>query len=417
MFLKKSICVCVAMFANAAMAQAVVATEHQWTDDIVGSHFFQVGVDAWRINTSAAEDTTENMNSLSRLQLANSYPVWSNYKDVSPWLRFDGSLRVGQDTLFTLKYRSDQSTGSRLDEASVDRAFHNFGAKLGVVDPKISWCRTYDVDSPWIRENNPFCSIKPLNFARGSAPGAQAYANFIAGDYSLQAIAGAYRPLLFGYESRVAPTIVLAAADNVANRTKTGLALSATNLKNGTEFRFSVLKDQYATYRPASDTGLARKKTLDADIFFIGGAWYATEKLVLRGSYFMYQGPLEYLDEDVVTYVSLHDDKRNDATTLEVNYQVNSRDVFAAAYAVYGFQLDQTLYKLNGNTPIVKSASVGPPHFVTKNASISWRRDWGRGVFTVLQLSDAKTNQSDSITGTKVSSNGQAIGLRLGYRF
>jgi hypothetical protein len=169
MFLKKSICVCVAMFANAAMAQAVIATEHQWTDDIVGSHFFQVGVDAWRINTSAAEDTTENMKSLSRLQLANSYPVWSSFRDVSPWVRFDGGLRVGQDTLLTLKYRSDQSTGSRLDEASIDRAFHNFGAKLGVLDPKISWCRTYDIDSPWVRENNPFCSIQPLNFARGSA--------------------------------------------------------------------------------------------------------------------------------------------------------------------------------------------------------------------------------------------------------
>lgn len=417
MFLKQSIFVCSALYACAAMAQPVVATEHQWSDDIVGSHFFQVGVDAWRIDTSANEDTTANMNSLSRLQLANSYPVWSNYKDVSPWLRFDGGLRVGQDTLLTLKYRSDQSTGSRLDEASVDRAFHNFGAKLGVVDPKISWCRTYDIDSPWIRENNPFCSIKPLNFARGSAPGAQVYANFIAGDYSLQAIAGAYRPLMFGYEANVAPTILLMAGDTVKERTKTGLALSATNLRNGTEFRFSVLKDQFSTYRPATDAVLARRKTIDADVFFLGGAWYATEKLVLRGSYFMYQGPLEYEDEGAVTYVSLHDDKRNDATTLEVNYQANSRDVFAAAYVVYGFELDQTLYQLNGNTPVVKSISPGNPNFVTKNTSLSWRRDWGCGVFTVLQLSDAKTNQSDSKTATKLSSNGQAIGLRLGYRF
>lgn len=416
MFLKALTSV-LALFAYAANAQPVVATEHQWTDDIVGSHVFQLGMDAWHIHTSASEDTTENMNSLSRLQLANSYPVWSSFRQVSPWGRFDGGLRVGQDTLLTLKFRNDQSTGARVDEASVDRAFHTFGVKLGVVDPKISWCRTYDVDSPWIRENNPFCSIKPLNFARGSAPGGQAYANFIMGDYSLQAIAGAYRPLMFGYEANVAPTIVLSSKDNVMDRTKTGFALSATNLKNGTEFRMSLMKDQYSTYRPETTSAPARQKTMNADILFLGGAWYASEKLVLRGSYFMYEGPLEYTDFDLVTYVNLHDDKKNDALTFEVNYQANSRDVFSAAHATFGFYLDQKLYRLNGNTPELKSISFGTPEFVTKNTSLSWRRDWGRGMFTVLQFSDAQTNQSDSKKVLKLSSNGQAIGLRLGYRF
>jgi hypothetical protein len=193
MFLRKMawlIYVC----TSSALAQTVAEVEHQWSDDVFGSHTLQVGVDAWRINTSANEDTTDNMNSLSRLQLANSYSVW-NYRNPSEWMRFEGALRVGRNTLLNMKYRSDQSTGSRLDEASVDWAFHTYGVKFGVLDPKISWCRTYDVDSPWVRENNPFCSIQPLNFAKGSAPGAQAYANFIVGGYSLQALAGAYRPL------------------------------------------------------------------------------------------------------------------------------------------------------------------------------------------------------------------------------
>ena len=48
MFLKALTCV-LALFACAANAQPVVATEHQWTDDIVGSHVFQLGMDAWHI--------------------------------------------------------------------------------------------------------------------------------------------------------------------------------------------------------------------------------------------------------------------------------------------------------------------------------------------------------------------------------
>lgn len=66
----------VILLACEASAQIILQPEHQWSDDVVGSHTLQVGVDAWHIRTSDNEDTTANMNSLSRLQLANSYPVW-----------------------------------------------------------------------------------------------------------------------------------------------------------------------------------------------------------------------------------------------------------------------------------------------------------------------------------------------------
>jgi hypothetical protein len=417
MFLKKSICVCAAMFANAAMAQAVVATEHQWTDDIVGSHFFQVGVDAWSINTSAAEDTTENMKSLSRLQLANSYPVWSSFRDVSPWVRFDGGLRVGQDTLLTLKYRSDQSTGSRLDEASIDRAFHNFGAKLGVLDPKISWCRTYDIDSPWVRENNPFCSIQPLNFARGSAPGAQVYANFIAGDYSLQTIAGVYRPLWLNYAPNESPTLTLASNSTVTSHVKSGLAMSATNLRNGMELRVGVLQDEFTSNRDSVSGSVPYNNDVRSDVLFVGANWYATSKLALRMTYFTYSGRLNRAMRDTVSYVSLDQTSDYKAKSLEANYQLNARDVISASHVVYDLNIDPTNYVLQAQVPVLKSTYSGAPYFVTTNLSLSWRRDWGRGVFTVLQVSQAKTDQHDASNNKHLSSDGQALGLRLGYRF
>ena len=60
MFLKTLTCA-LALMACAVQAQTVVATEHQWTDDVVGSHILQVGADAWHINTSASEDTSANL--------------------------------------------------------------------------------------------------------------------------------------------------------------------------------------------------------------------------------------------------------------------------------------------------------------------------------------------------------------------
>jgi hypothetical protein len=351
------------------------------------------------------------------LQLANSYPVWSNYQDVSPWLRFEGGLRVGQDTLFTLKYRSDQSTGSRVDEASADWAFHTYGVKLGVLDPKISWCRTYDVDSPWARETNPYCTIKPLVFARGSAPGVQTYGNFIAGDYSLQAIAGAYRPLMFGYESRATPTIVVLSSATVTERVKSGLALSATNLRSGTEFRFSLMRDAYSVHSPIHDSSPARKTDFSADVVFAGVAWQITPKVSVRGSYFAYSGDLYYTEHDRIEYVSLYDKKLDASKTIELNYQANSKNIYSVGYSEYNLNIFQNLYSLNGNSVELTSSKNGAPTFTTRTTAVSWRHDWSGGLFTVIQLSDARVNQSDSKKGVQLSSNGQAIGLRLGYRF
>jgi hypothetical protein len=404
------------IFTGSAFAQMAAEIEHQWTNDVVGSHTLQVGVDAWRINTSAIEDTTANMNSLSRLQLANSYPVW-HYRNPSEWLRFEGALRVGRDTLLSMKYRSDQSTGSRLDEASVDWAFHTYGVKFGVVDPKISWCRTYDIDSPWVRENNPFCSIQPLNFTKGSAPGAQTYANFIASDYSIQAIAGMYRPLWFNYAPHESPTITLASQSTITSHTKSGIALSATNLRNGTEFRFGILRDDFSSNRESINQSVPYNNAVHSEVKFIGANWYATPRIALRATYFTYAGHLTRTMRDSVSYVKLDQLSDYKATSLEANYQVNARDVMSISHVVYDFASNPDNYALQSGVPVLISTYVGVPHFVTTNISMSWRRDWGGGFFTVAQFSKAMTDQHDASTNKHLSSDGRALGLRLGYRF
>lgn len=415
MFLKRCVVMC-AMGAGSVMAQISGQPEHEWADDVVGSHILQMGVDTWHIDTSAQEDTTANMNSLSRLQLANSYPVW-HYRNPAEWLRFEGALRVGRDTLMTLKYRSDQSTGSRLDEASVDWAFHTYGVKLGVVDPKISWCRTYDMDSPWVRENNPFCSIQPLNFTKGSAPGGQVYANFIAADYSLQAIAGLYRPLWFNYAPNESPTVTLSPNGLVNSHTKSGVALSATNLRNGTEFRLGLLHDQFTGRKDSSTPNVPYNYSVESDVVFLGANWYASQKIAVRATYFTYAGNMVRTLQNTAS--SLKFDQQSDykARSVEINYQADTRNVYSVSHVRYVFNSDSQSYDVLSVTPMLLSANQGAPFFVTLNTSVSWRRDWGDGLFTVLQYSDAKLAQSNSVGDKRLSSEGKALGLRVGYRF
>lgn len=415
MFLRGLACFLI-LWGCAASAQTVVATEHQWTDDVVGSHVLQVGADAWHINTSANADTTANLNSLSRLQLANSYPVW-NYRPTTPWMRFDGGLRVGSDVLLSMKYRADQPTGSRLDEASVDWAFHTYGLKFGVLDPKISWCRTYDVDSPWVRENNPFCSIQPLHFAKGSAPGAQAYANFIAGDYSLQALAGVYRPLWWDYAPDETPTVDLGSTGVVKAHTKSGVALSATNLRNGLELRLGLLNDHYQARKDTSTANVPFNYDVQSDVLFLGLNWYATEKIALRATYFTYVGDMSRTFRSQTQNLLKAQKSKYAAKSLEMNYQLDANDVFALAHVVYDYNVEFSNFDVQSGSSVFQSGYVGSPHFVTTNTSVSWRHDWGQGLFSVVQYSDAGVNQSNALTQQQLSSKGTALGLRLGYRF
>jgi len=107
------------------------------------------------------------------------------------------------------------------------------------------------------------------------------------------------------------------------------------------------------------------------------------------------------------------------AATLEANYQLNAIDVISAAYSVYDYDLSGRTFKLQGESTVLNSVLDGYPRFTTKNVSLSWRRDWGRGLFSVLQYTRAQVeqSQSDLVTTQKTSSYGTAFGLRLGYRF
>lgn len=392
------------------------------------SYDLEVGLDAWDLRPSVDRDTAQNQSSNTRLFLANSTPYWT-YENISPWIKFQGSVRLLDNTKLSMRYRRDVSSGSRLDELSIDHSHSGVGIRAGVLDYKTSWCRTYEVDSPWVRENDPFCTVRTTSQSIRAAPGMQLYANGAVGDLQLQAIAGLYNPLQFDYTSTEFTNTVLNAYSKVVKNDKVGLSLNVTDVTTALELRLSLLHTDQAAHYRAGPAELAYRIEQTVDVVYAGISFNPVPPLTVRLTHLEsnMQGKYHYpagwvrLD-DYVAQTTYRDSSPKTSNVLELNYQASARDVFALAYSVYDLATDATNYEydpITGKT----TAAVNPDAFDFRNTntSISWRRDWKKGVFTVVQWTQAQAQSSyrpgPAAPLALANSNGTALGLRLGYRF
>ena len=160
----------------------------------------QVGLDYWQLKPSVSKDSApgyseENTN----LLLPNAATTW-NYKDLSAYANLMGTKQITNSISVSLKARANQTVGMRIDEASVQYNLSpTFGARVGIVNYKTSWCRPYEPDNGWIREIEAICVTPQFLDVTGGAPGAQLFANNTWGDYLVQSQVGIYRPLEFNY--------------------------------------------------------------------------------------------------------------------------------------------------------------------------------------------------------------------------
>lgn len=388
----------------------------------------QIGLDAWDLHPSVDADTQANQSGNTRLFLANSNTAWP-YQTVAPWVRFQGSARILADTQVTLKYRADQSLGSHVDEFSVDQSYHSVGIRIGVLDYKTSWCRTYDVDSPWVRENDPFCTSRSTSRSITAAPGYQLYANRVQGDYKWQAVVGAYNPLAMNYDTGEFTNTVINNLSRVIENNKVGASINVTHLENAFEMRLSILRtDQSADVRENLIRPNYRIQQR-VEVLYGGVSFNPTPAMnvrltqlqsTLNGTSFYPPGYAR--PDDTTAEVFYRDHSPKVSRVFELNYQANARDVYSVACSVYELRTDATDYFLS--LPSMSQIEIQrPDQFFsrTNNTSLSWRRDWQKGIFTVLQWSYAEvqssTNLDSRFAAQQAASNGHALGLRLGYRF
>lgn len=378
--------------------------------DFAGHEFrynAQVGVDAWRLTPSEPE---------SYLLMPNK-TMW-RYRSESPWATFDGQYMASANTVLTLKARANQAMGSHIDEMSVDWAYSpSFGFKAGVVGYKTSWCRTYDLDSPWVQENDPFCAFHNTSDASNGAPGVQMYVNSNLGPYQIQGIAGVYRPLFRNFNTDEFSNAPI--RPYVDQNSKKGMSLGVLHTESATEFRLGFLNALQSARAVDASANEAYRVNQTYNMVFAGLSFYVTPKTNVRvqtlrhdmtssnwslpgSSWPNYRGGLEVV-------------RRSDV--IEVNYQLRPQDVLAVAVSKYHFDIST----IDSNYPAVGYVRYDNNFIFLNTAwSASWRHDWAHGVFTAVQWTYNKLELNDHrslYSPEDRTASGHGLGLRLGYQF
>lgn len=366
----------------------------------------QTGVDVWRIGHSATDTVTRN-----NMYLADSETRWS-YSGLSPWLTLQSRLDMGPHDQVVLRTRANQSTGGSLDQLYYDHAISPFlGLRAGVADYRATWCREYDLDNPWVRESDPFCTNHRIRMPTSSAPALQAYVNLDTGAYQLQGIAGIFRPRALGYASREFGTAILPEHVVITKNHKQGVSLNLLHKASSTEWRLSWTALDQALYDPDAHVGFQEyapgtrmNYRQHADTYFGGVSWQVSPRLRARLTHMKtsLKARCELLTPSAAPACAQSVGKQ--ATVAELNHQSGPADVLSVAFLRFPFDQSAVYSKAN------------------ENVSASWRRDWGEGWFTALQLSRSRAKVFYNLDFSAMpylpgTASAWAAGFRLGRQW
>ena len=372
----------------------------------------QMGVDTWKLNPSVSKDSDpgfseENTN----LLLPNAATTW-NYKNVSPFITVTGNTQLTNTTSFALNARADQTVGMRLDEASFQYNLSpSLGARLGVVNYKTSWCRTYEPNNGWMREIEAICVTPQVRDVTGGAPGAQIFASDNVGDYLLQGQVGIYRPLEFNYAPKEYGNLIPSKSFEVKTNRKAGFNINVLNLQTAVEMRLSYLRANQSGYLPESNLKGDSRQTSDMWYWAIGSP--ITPQLSLRLTQLLQSQQSDCRSDIAVlgSACNLELELLKNSTALEFAYRINGVNLLSVGVSRTKFDLSQDFY----NPARDQHAKARPFYINTQQVAAAWRHDWGKGLFSIVQF--IQSNQKNGSGGQNFASHGNAVGLRVGYQF
>lgn len=389
----------IVLLSGAITAQAV---------DMTASHFqFQIGVDAWYLDLPATSRTTTKT-AINNLSLANSSTVWS-YKSTSPWIKVNGDYRLSSNVFLKYKFRAQQSVGLKLDDLHIDwEVSPKSGVRAGVVDYKMSLCRTYEFDSPWVRENDPFCVSRKTNMATWSAPGVQAYLNFNNDDYQIQAIAGVYRPLAFNYSPTEFSNVIVDSdqGQTVAVNNRLGWSVSGTDLLSGADIRLSWLGGKQETNKEYFD-GYRHQTN---GFWYLSAGFYPVEKLQLRGYLIRNKTYQRTFDIAPSFTPAIDTNMLTTSRVVEGIYTLNSANTFGAALSRY--HADWDVLGLKGYEYF---SNPEFDRFRQKSLSLTWRHNFDHRAHMSLQWTKSENNELLALRRTQAA--GQGVGVQIGYAY
>lgn len=374
---------------------------------------YQVGTDIWQLKPSVKKDSRPNyIEENSNLLLPNSHTKLT-YNDISFWGRLIANKQLTKDISVSTKIRTDQTVGAKVDEAKIEKEFSPFlMLRAGVVDYKTSWCRTYESTSAWAREIEAICNTPEFRDVTGGAPGIQVVTRQTWADsYALQTQFGLYQPLLMNYAPKEFGNVIPSSNFEVKKNNKFGVNFNLLNLQNGAEVRFSYIRSEQSAYLPEVDLNGHQK--LSSDLYYAGLNLPVNEKINFRLTHLklLQSGACRSPVAKIGSACNLNLSSEKNSTSLEMTYRWGDIGYVSAGISQTNFDTHQDFF-----TPTLDVYSLAYPFTIkSEQASIAWRKDWSKGVFTIAQFIQSK--QKSSSLGVNFNSDGSALGLRIGYLY
>jgi hypothetical protein len=300
----------------------------------------------------------------------------------------------------------------RLDEASFQYNLSpSLGARVGVVNYKTSWCRTYEPNNGWMREIEAICVTPQFRDVTGGAPGAQIFASNTLGDYLLQGQVGIYRPLEFNYAPKEYGNLIPSKGFEVKSNRKVGFNINVLNLQTAVEMRLSYLRANQSGYLPESNLKGDSRQTSDLWYWAIGSP--ITSKMSIRLTQLLQSQKSDCTSEIAAmgSACNLELELLKNSTAIELAYRINGANLLSLGISRTKFDLSQDFY-----SPARDQHTKARPFYInTQQVAAAWRHDWGQGLFSIVQI--IQSNQKNGSGGRNFASDGNAIGLRVGYQF
>ena len=400
----------VALFAFICASQVVMAQssdlnpQSRWT--------YQLSSDVWKLKTDTSADYLPGyIEQNSNLLLPNSQTKW-HYREVSVAGWVTATQRIGNGLDLSFKARADQTIGSRIEEAQIQKDISPFlGVRAGIVDYKTSWCRTYEQDNGWIREIEAMCNTPQFREVAGGAPGIQVFASKPLQDFLLQGQIGFYDPLILGYAPKEFGNLIPSPQFEVQSNKKYGFNVNAVNIYTGLEARLSYIHTFQTGFSP--EPKLQGQTKQESDLIYVGLNAPLTTRLA--GRITQTQQAQKSVCRSAIATIgnscNLNLTGGKSSTSAEMVFQFNSINLVSAGFSKTKFDTQQQLFSPSADI----FWQAFPSNADSEQTSIAWRHDWADGIFTILQ--HMRSKQQLSYDNTPYATKGHATGFRLGYRF
>ncbi len=367
----------------------------------------QMGVDAWRIEHSANDKTTQGT-----MYLADAATRW-DFSELSPWFNLHSQLSLGMRNHLVLQGRANQGLGASLDQLYLDHGISpSLGFRAGVADYRATWCREYDLDNPWVRESDPFCSHWLVRMSSSSAPALQTYVNLELGHYQIQGVAGIYRPRALGYANREFGDFNLKNNHHITKNHKQAISLNIIDKSSSMEWRLSWIGLNQSLF-DSDFVQINDKNTYpstqlkyhqQSNTYFLGVSWQVSPKLRSRLTHMTSDLKAQCVLLNPLAGPPCSNRFEKASTVLELNYQLFPTDILSVSFVTF---------------PVVQDKAYKRDH---QSMSAAWRHDWGKGWFNALQVSIAQSETAYNLSPRYVPyvpglAKAWAAGFRLGYQW